>query len=49
MNSARRKRFADQSSSIATSRTVSKPASPSGVQPVCMLKSHESRFDVPFG
>ena len=40
MNSTRLKRSADQSSSIATWRTVTKPVSRSAVQPVSRLKSH---------
>src|SRR5262249_9456537 len=40
MNSARRKRTADQSSSIATMRTHSKPAAPRAPQPVSRLNSH---------
>src|SRR5436853_5792645 len=40
MNSARRNLRADQSSSMATIRTPSKPAAPSALQPESRLKSH---------
>src|SRR5580704_15851058 len=49
MNSTRRKRVADQSSSIATARTGSKPASPSACQPRSRLISLLYFFDVPLG
>ena len=49
MNSLRRKRRAVQSSSMATERTVSKPASLSAAQPVSRLKSHLNFFEVPLG
>ena len=49
MYAIRRKRSADQSSSIATCRTVSKPASRSTSQPVSRLKSQRYRFEVPLG
>ncbi len=39
-NSLRRKRIADQSSSIATMRTVSKPAASIACQPLSRLNSH---------
>jgi hypothetical protein len=43
------KRDADQSSSIATLRTPSKPAAPSACQPVSRLISHLYRLEVPSG
>ena len=49
MNSARRKRNADQSSSIATMRTGSNPASPIDAQPVSRLNSQVYFFELPFG
>jgi hypothetical protein len=49
MNATRRKRLPVQSSSMATIRTGSKPASPSAVLPVSRLISLVYFFDVPFG
>src|SRR6185437_15773402 len=40
---------ADQSSSMATIRTLSNPASPSTAHPESRLNSHLYRFDVPLG
>ena len=47
MCSTRLNRSADQSSSMATARTVSKPASFNRLQPVSRLKSHWYFFDAP--
>ena len=47
MNFARRKRTADQSSSIATIRTGSKPSRPSASQPRSRLISDLYFFEVP--
>jgi len=49
MNSTRRNLSADQSSSIATARTVSKPAFRNSSQPVSRLKSHWYFLEVLFG
>src|SRR5207247_5556550 len=49
MKAARRKRTADQSSSMAIMRTPSKPAAPRARQPPSRLSSHVYRIDVPFG
>ena len=49
MNSARRKRRADQSSSIATMRTGSKPASPIDGHPLSRLNSQVYFFELFFG
>jgi hypothetical protein len=46
MNSMRRKRSADQSSSIATARTVSKPDWRSTSQPSSRLKSQAAPMQV---
>src|SRR6185312_5242488 len=47
--SPRRNLSADQSSSMATIRTLSNPASLSTVHPESRLNSHLYRFDVPLG
>src|SRR5262245_20803568 len=49
MKSTRRKRTADQSSSIATMRTGSNPALPSSAQPLSRLSSQLYFFDDCFG
>src|SRR6185312_5251129 len=49
MYSTRLKRSADQSSSMATWRTVSNPRLRMTSHPVSRLKSHRYRLDVPFG
>ena len=49
INSRRRNLRADQSSSMAIWRTVSKPAALSGPQPVSRLKLQVYRLEVPLG
>jgi hypothetical protein len=49
INSTRLKRTADQSSSMATILTGSKPAAPMPAQPLSRLNSHLYFFEVPFG
>lgn len=49
MNSARRRRLAVQSSSIAIMRTVSKPAAPNAFHPSSRFSSLVYRFELAFG